>query len=38
MPPKIIKQIKNFKKSYNELTIDTVKGFYEDAKKSGFKI
>ena len=38
MPPKIIEQIKNFKKSYNELTIDTVKGFYEDAKKSGFKI
>ncbi len=38
MPPKIIEQIKNFKKSYNQLTIDTVKGFYEDAKKSGFKI
>ncbi len=38
MPPKIIEQIKDFKKSYNQLTIDTVKGFYEDAKKSGFKI
>ena len=38
MPPKIIEQIKNFRKSYNQLTIDTVKGFYEDAKKSGFKI
>ena len=38
MPPKIIELIKNFKKSYNQLTIDTVKGFYEDAKKSGFKI
>ncbi len=37
-PPKIIDQIKNFKKSYNQLTIDTVKGFYKDAKKSGFKI
>ena len=38
MPPKIIDQIKSFKKSYNQLTIDTVKGFYKDAKKSGFKI
>ncbi len=38
MPPKIIDQIKNFKKTYNQLTIDTVKGFYKDAKKSGFKI
>ena len=38
MPPKIIDQIKNFKKSYSQLTIDTVKGFYIDAKKSGFKI
>ena len=38
MPPKIIDQIKNFKKSYNQLTIDTVKGFYNDAKKSGFRI
>ena len=37
-PPKIIDQIKNFKKSYKQLTIDTVKGFYKDAKKSGFKI
>ena len=38
MPPKIIEQIKNFKKSYNQLTLDTVRGFYKDAKKSGFKI
>ena len=37
-PPKIIDQIKNFKKSYKQLTIETVKGFYKDAKKSGFKI
>ena len=38
MPPKIIDQIKNSNKSYNQLTIDTVKGFYNDAKKSKFKI
>jgi len=38
MPPKIIDQIKNSNKSYNQLTIDTVKGFYKDAKKSKFKI
>ena len=38
MPPKIIEQIKNAKKTYNQLTIDTVKGFYKDAKKSKFNI
>ena len=38
MPPKIINQIKNSKKSYNQLTIDTVKGFYKDAKKSKFRL
>ena len=38
IPPKIIEQIKNSNKSYNRLTIDTVKGFYKDAKKSKFKI
>jgi len=38
IPPKIIEQIKNSNKSYNRLTIDTVKGFYNDAKKSKFKI
>ena len=38
MPPKIIDQIKNSNKSFKELTIDTVKGFYKDAKKSKFKI
>ncbi len=38
MPPKIIEQIKNSNKSYNQLTIDTVKGFYKDAKKSRFKV
>ena len=38
MPPKIIEQIKKSNKSYNKLTIDTVKGFYKDAKKSKFKL
>ena len=38
MPPKIIEQIRNSNKSFNKLTIDTVKGFYKDAKKSKFKI
>lgn len=37
-PPKIIDQIKNSNKSYNQLTIDTVKGFYKDAQKSKFKV
>ena len=38
MPPKIIEQIKTSNKSFNKLTIDTVKGFYKDAKKSRFKV
>ena len=38
MPPKIIDQIQNFGKSYNELTKDTVKGFLKDSIKSRFKI
>ena len=38
MPPKIIEQIKKSNKSFNRLTIDTVKGFYKDAKKSRFKV
>ncbi len=38
MPPKIINQIKNFNKTFNQLTTDTVKGFYKDAKKSRFSI
>ena len=33
MPPKIIEQIKNSNKSFNQLTVDTVRGFYKDAKK-----
>ncbi len=38
MPPKIIYQISKFGKSFNELTIDTVKNFYKDALKAKFKI
>ncbi len=38
MPPKIINQISNFGKSFNSLTLDTVKGFLRDSKKSKFKI
>ena len=38
MPPKIIEKIQNFGKSFNTLTLDTVKGFFQDGKKSKFKI
>ena len=38
MPPKIIIKINNFGKSYRKLTIDTVKGFLNDSRKSKFKI
>jgi transaldolase len=38
MPPKIINQIILFGKSSNQLTLETVKGFLSDSKKSNFKI
>jgi transaldolase len=38
MPPKIIHQINSFGKSLNELTLETVKGFLSDSKKSRFKL
>ena len=38
MPPKIINQIKSFGKSFNAMTLDTVRGFLKDSKKSNFKI
>jgi len=38
MPPKVINQISSFGKSYNLLTLDTVKGFLIDSRKSKFKI
>jgi len=38
MPPKIITQINSFGKSFKSMTIDTVKGFLEDSRKSKFKL
>ena len=38
MPPKMINQVENFGKSFNEMTLDTVKGFLKDSKKSKFKL
>ena len=37
-PPSIIEKIEKFGKSFNKLTIDTVKTFLVDSKKSKFKI
>ena len=38
IPPPIIEKIQKFGKSFEELTIETVKAFLEDSKKSKFKI
>ena len=38
MPPKVISQINTFGKSFKTMTIDTVKGFLEDSRKSKFKL
>jgi len=38
MPPKIISQVESFGKTFKEMTINTVKGFLIDSKKSKFKI
>ena len=38
MPPKIINQIKGFGKSFKSMTLDTVKGFLIDSKKSRFNL
>ena len=38
MPPKVINQINLFGKSFQSMTIDTVKGFLKDSKKSKFKL
>ena len=38
MPPKIIRQISSFGKSAQSLTLETVRGFLTDSKKSKFKI
>ena len=38
VPPKIIEQIEKFGKTFEELTIETVKNFLIDSRKSNFKI
>jgi len=38
MPPKVINQINSFGKSFQSMTIDTVKGFLKDSVKSKFKL
>jgi len=38
IPPATIEKIENFGKSFDQLTNETVKAFYEDAKSAGFKI
>ena len=38
IPPNIIEKIQKFGKSFNQLTLETVKTFLEDSKKSKFKI
>jgi len=38
IPPAVIEKIEKFGKSFNRLTIETVKAFLVDSKKSNFKI
>ena len=38
IPPTIIEKIEKFGKSFNQLTVETVKAFLVDSKKSNFKI
>ncbi len=38
MPPAIIQKVSKFGKTYEELTLDTVKKFLKDSKDSNFKI
>jgi transaldolase len=38
MPPKVINQISGFGKSFKFMTLDTVKGFLTDSKKSRFSL
>ncbi len=38
IPPSIIEKIEKFGKSFDQLTLETVKSFLIDSKKSGFKI
>ena len=38
IPPAIIEKIEKFGKSFDQLSLSTVKGFLKDSKKSNFKI
>ena len=38
MPPSVIEKISKFGKTYEELTLDTVKKFLIDSRNSNFKI
>ena len=38
LPPKVINQISGFGKSFKSMTLDTVKGFLADSKKSSFSL
>ena len=38
IPPEVIQKIEKFGKSFNQLTVETVKAFLIDSKKSNFKI
>ena len=38
VPPQIIEKIENFGKTYKDLTVETVKAFLNDSKKSKFII
>ena len=38
IPPVIIEKIDNFGKTFDQLTIETVKNFFVDSKKSKFRI
>ncbi len=38
MPPKVINKINSFGKSFKSMTLDTVKGFLTDSKKSRFNL
>ena len=38
MPPKVINKINSFGKSFKSMTLDTVKGFLTDSKKSRFSL
>ena len=38
IPPTLIQKIEKFGKSFNELTLETVRAFLVDSKKSNFKL